>query len=295
MRWTLEAFVHRVLDAVPAGDEVRFQLQRRVAGAVPIDDRRLRRELDYAKEHLSVLRDAMHDPSNASVLEFGAGRHLTVAMAIAAVGPNVVASDVAKLMRPDLVQDAARRSCMPALGPIAVADDVLGALLDLGVTYRKMTPGSFDRVRDQTIDLLYSTSVLEHIPVEEISTLLQEARRVLSPAGRISLIVDYTDHYAYGDPSISSFNFLSVPEAKWLARYSPSGHFQNRLRHDDAVDLLEKAGFTVVVKNVNGPREQDLTWLREADLDVPFADIPPERLGIRSAHLVARHARADDG
>lgn len=54
--------MHRVLDAFPGGDELRFQAQRRITGAVPIDDRRLQREFDYAEQHLSVLREAVREP-----------------------------------------------------------------------------------------------------------------------------------------------------------------------------------------------------------------------------------------
>lgn len=114
--------------------------------------------------------------------QFGAGRHLTVAMALAAAGPTVVATDVSELMRPDLVQDAARRSGIPELERVADAADLDGALVELGVSYRKMSPGSFAGVPDAGVDLVYSTSVLEHIPVDEIRPLLAEARRALSSA-----------------------------------------------------------------------------------------------------------------
>lgn len=293
MRWTFEAFIHRVLDALPGGDDIRLQVQRWITGAVPIDDRRLQREVAYAKQHLSVLKEAARDVSRTTLLEFGAGRHLTVAMTLAAEGPTVMATDVSELMRADLVRDAARRSGISALQRIAAASDLNEALLELGVRYQKMSPGSFAGVPDASVDLVYSTSVLEHIPVNEIRPLLAEARRVLSPGGRMSLIVDYTDHYAYGDSRISSFNFLSVPAEKWSRRYSPSGHFQNRLRHGQTVQLIEDAGFSVEARDLNPPRDEDLTWLQAADLDAPYDGLSPEDLGIRSAHLVARHSVLD--
>ena len=286
MKWTIEAAALRVFDRVPAGQWIHHQLQRRIARSFPIDDSRMARERRYASQHLATM--APGAPSDVRALEFGAGRHLSVAMAMIGAGVTHVTSvDVSRLAQPDLVADAARRLDFDVLGPIAVADDPIEALRDIGVSYEVLPPSSFAGIADGSIDLVFSTSVLEHVPADQLPALLDECRRVLRPGGRLSSIVDYKDHYGYSDSALPSHHFLAVPEAAWFAKYSPAIHFQSRLRHDDLLDLLHRAGFDSEVISLVPPSSDDIEWIQHAELDTPFVGLDPQRVGIREAHIVS--------
>lgn len=281
MRWTTEARILRLLDRIPGGSELHYQVQRRLIRSFPLNESRFAREVAYARRHLAAHGSGL---AGLSALEFGAGRHLTVALAIALEGSNVTAFDVSPLARVELVRDAAHR-----LGSRVPPDgDVTSVLRSLGVDYRMMSSNRFPGVEDCSIDLVYSTSVLEHVPGADLPPLMDEVCRVLRPGGVASFVVDYKDHYSYGDRTLPSLHFLTVKEEDWFARYSPSNHFQNRLRHADVVRILEEAGLAVETRDQVGPSDADLAWLAAADLDEPFAGRPYDDLAVDEAHIVAR-------
>ena len=287
MKWRIEARILRALDAIPLGDSLHYLAQRRLVGSFPISDERLERERRYAREHLSVLHNAKPLES-VSALEFGAGRHLAASMAMIAAGVHdVTTTDVSRLVRPDLVRDAARRLGDPELRQLPEAEDLGTALEAIGLRYRLTPPSTFAGVEDHCVDLVFATSVLEHVPEEEISSLLSEAKRVMTPTGRLSLIVDYKDHYSYSDPSLPRFHFLSIPRQQWFSRFSPPNHFQNRLRHHQVVRLLRDVGFEVDLVRAAEPSSMDLEWLVQTSLDDEFAAMSPDLLGVGEAHLVA--------
>ena len=91
-----------------------------------------------------------------------------------------------------------------------------------------------------SIDFVCSTSTLEHIPLADIKSIVTECTRICRIGALLSMVIDYHDHYATADHAISRFNFYKFPDWLWWW-YSPSNHFQNRLRHGDYERLF--AGF----------------------------------------------------
>jgi SAM-dependent methyltransferase len=91
---------------------------------------------------------------------------------------------------------------------------------------------------DHSIDYHVSFTVLEHIPPALLRDILAEGRRLLRPTGRFVHCVDFSDHFAHSDSSLSPINFLSYSEAEW-ARYAGNRYmYHNRLRVDELADLL---------------------------------------------------------
>ncbi len=139
---------------------------------------------------------------------------------------------------------------------------------------------------DEAFDFASSTSTLEHVPRAEIPPLLAECRRLLRPGGVITLLIDYKDHYGAFDPSCSVYNFLRFSDRRWR-KYSPSFHFQNRLRHSDYVHLVELAGFEIAEVTTVDPTDADRRWLQDNEIDSSFAGYAPDDLLTRDAHIVA--------
>jgi hypothetical protein len=111
-----------------------------------------------------------------------------------------------------------------------------------------------------------------------------ECRRLLSAAGVMSLLIDYTDHYAYFDSTISLYNYLQYSDSTW-APFSPSLHYQNRLRHRDYVDLLGEAGFQLVEEQRFGTNPEAVQHL---SIDRRFSTYTSEELAVGSALILAR-------
>ena len=101
---------------------------------------------------------------------------------------------------------------------------------------------------DGSIDACISTNTLEHIPENSIRLIFKELQRVLKANGVVSARIDYSDHYAHTDSSISLLNYLQYSDAEWK-KFNHNSHYQNRLRHYDYVELFKSCGFEIVEQN----------------------------------------------
>jgi predicted SAM-dependent methyltransferase len=124
------------------------------------------------------------------------------------------------------------------------------------ITYRAPFDAGDTKLPDGSIDLISTTSVWEHIPRAQIPRLLRECARLCHAGSIMSHAIDYTDHYAHSDPSITRYNFLQFTPEQW-ERYNPDIHYQNRLRHSDYRDMFEDAGFDVVEEHVWMPEDSE--------------------------------------
>ena len=100
-----------------------------------------------------------------------------------------------------------------------------------------------------SIDACISTNTLEHIPKFDIILIFAELYRKLKDEGIVSLIIDYSDHYAHTDNNISLLNFLKYSQHQWK-RYNHNIHFQNRLRHYEYIAIFEKIGFRTIKEDL---------------------------------------------
>jgi hypothetical protein len=137
----------------------------------------------------------------------------------------------------------------------------------------------------QSIDLIHSTNTMEHIPPADLRLILGECRRLLAPAGLVSLYIDYRDHYSYADRGISVYNFLQYSDAAW-SRFNSSLQYQNRLRHPDYLELAGQCGFRILSERRVAPSDTDRRLLRRLELDARFRRYDCEDLAVQGAHLV---------
>jgi hypothetical protein len=86
---------------------------------------------------------------------------------------------------------------------------------------------------------------LEHIPRDSIIGIFTELKRIVRPGGLISAVIDYSDHYAHTDGSISLLNFLRL-SGREFDKYNHRVHFQNRLRHYDYEEIFAGLGFEIL-------------------------------------------------
>jgi hypothetical protein len=234
MGWRLKAMAFRVLE-LPGGMHAHYLLQRHVTRTWPRPATTLVSLQNIARR---VVEDyARHvGGTPSSVLEIGAGRDLAVPLALRRLGvAKVIASDVNRLARLDLIQHAARR--------ILTGDVTLESwdqLERFGVCYR--APHDVTDT-DQKVDCSCSNEVLEHIPPDQLVRLLAGLRAVT--IGITTHSIDYSDHYARSDSRLSRFNFLKYDDAQWRP-FNSSLQYVNRLRHSDYVRLFREAGFAIL-------------------------------------------------
>jgi 2-polyprenyl-3-methyl-5-hydroxy-6-metoxy-1,4-benzoquinol methylase len=242
MHWKAKAAAFRALEW-PGGAAVHYFLQRHVTRTWP----RAKGTLDALWNIAGrVLEDCTNHATPAlptSVLEVGAGRDLAVPLALNRRGvTRVVASDVTRLARLDLVRHAAhhmaQKSAIPFPGRLATWGD----LEQIGIYYR--APETIGASYPEAFDCSCSNEVLEHVPEPALRRLIAGLKAATRPGGISTHSIDYSDHYARSDRNVTRFNFLTYSDAQW-ARYNGGLQHLNRLRHSDYLRIFREAGFTI--------------------------------------------------
>lgn len=298
MRWQLKALTQQVFSRVPGGTSLNELAQEHVTRGLKVTPELLERIRLSAARHWQAVRDLLpdEDPQQLAGYEFGAGWHLGVAVALSfeGVGSQVLV-DRSPLARPDLV--CATIAAIAATGDpepsgphrAEAPAEIDAALSALGIRYLAPRDARATGLPAASVDFVTSTSTLEHIPEADLDAVLRECHRLLRPGGVLSAIIDYGDHYAHADASITSVNFLKYGPRQWKL-YSPALHFQNRLRHSDHVARIANAGFEIVVEHASPGNDADRALVASSRLHAAFFDRDPEDLIAREGHIVARRA-----
>ena len=298
VNWRMKAGLHTALSAVPFGSRLNYTFQRHVSHSLPASDEVLRECVQSARDHLDARARFGTVPLDESVFfEFGAGWHLGVAFAFAALGVRrQILVDIRPLIRPELLAHTVDRlqalskelDLEANLHPFDVDGDPIAALRTYGIDYRAPVDARATDVATATIDCVTSTSTLEHIPAADIPAILSECRRILRPGGLLTAWIDYKDHYATFDGSVTPYNFLRYSERRWSRFYSPSLPYQNRLRHADYVRMIADAGFEIVEVREIAATSEDLAALSAMRTDPTFSAYTPQQLAVRDGWFVAR-------
>jgi SAM-dependent methyltransferase len=95
-------------------------------------------------------------------------------------------------------------------------------------------------ISDQSIDLIFSNAVLEHL--YNLETAFSHLARITKPGGLGIHQVDFRDHRDYSRP----LEHLLFKEAEFYGKFkAKQGEFGNRIRPREMWQLLESVGFEV--------------------------------------------------
>lgn len=243
---------------------------------------------DYAMRTFDLhIRRAFPDGrlDGKTVLEIGPGDSLASAVAARAHGATeTLLVDAGAYARRDVdlyhamaLALAERGQAPPDLSDALTLDEVLSRC-----SARYLTAGvdAFATLPDRSVDLIWSHSVLEHIPLKQLPLLMAEMRRVLKPDGRMSHNIDFQDHLSHG------LNSLRFSEAVWESpTMRNAGFYTNRVRARTLHEMIRQAGFDLIVEDFG--RWPKLPLARR-DLDPAFRDLTDDELSICTSHLLAR-------
>ena len=100
---------------------------------------------------------------------------------------------------------------------------------------------SLKTIEDESIDYIFSHSVMEHIRKYELNDLIKEMYRILKPNGVISHNINYKDHLD------ESLNNLRFSERLWESKFfANSGFYTNRIPAVEMHQYFKKNGFNIV-------------------------------------------------
>lgn len=255
MNWRLKCLGFKLFEALPFGGAAYRLAQRLVTG------RYLPKISESRLKTYNIPVAVFSQIDNARVaLEFGAGRALTTPLLLSAAGAErVYAVDLQRLAHIDQVNAAIGELARLTDGDWTPVDSFAQLKERYGIVYQAPGDARSTGLADGSVDFVYSTATLEHIPPNQIVAIMRECRRILRTSGRVCFTIDYHDHYASADRSIGYMNFYQFGEEEWR-RYNPDSHFQNRLRHSDYVSLFRKEGWEILIQEPHFERwsESDL-------------------------------------
>ena len=137
---------------------------------------------------------------------------------------------------------------------------------------------------EQSVDLIFSTVVFEHIDKKFLSGLLDEFKRIASTNSVMTHYIGLADQYASFDKSITPLNFLKYNERWWRLFNNPVIP-QSRLRIADYRELFNASGWEIAEERNTVGSPDDLDKIRLAP---EFTRHKKEDLLILFSWLVAR-------
>jgi Methyltransferase domain len=304
--WLIKSATHRVISWLPNPQSWNYPLQKYVTKTAAISKGGFEFKLERGRRMIEEYQAHAPRPREAfTVLELGTGWYPIIPIAMYLSGAaKVWTVDVVSLLRPEqlrallqlfsnaadqgelfrilpcarserlaklreLLQDKTTRAPRQILAEINIESFVMDA------RHTSIAPGS--------IDLIFSESVLIHVPENVTPGIFQEFRRVAAPNAVMVHSIILSDHYARFDPRITDFNLLKYSRGAWRFLNSPV-EYQSRFRITDYRRMHESAGFRIVRENSTRGSKTDLESVR---LDADFCTYPMDDLLVTYAWVVS--------
>lgn len=153
--------------------------------------------------------------------------------------------------------------------------------------YQYRCPMDLSSIEAQSVDLIVSRAVLEHVPIRELGGLHAGLARALKPGGLAVHLIDHSDHFEHRDKSISRVNFLRFSQRTWSAIEMLTATSQNRLRHSDHARALKQSGLTLLHED-GRPDPGALDALTSLKINAAFVEKTPEDLATLTSLFVLK-------
>jgi hypothetical protein len=178
------------------------------------------------------------------VFEFGAGQNLAQNIFLSDLCRRQILFDIERIIDFQLVRIAVNFLFFSKL--ISRHFNVINEedLKLYGLEYYAPADANDTCLSDSSVTAVISTDTFEHVPRENLHTILTEMKRIMKPDAILSAKIDYSDHYSHTDRNIGDLNFLKFSELEWN-KYNHNCHFQNRMRHNDYRDMFIEIGFEI--------------------------------------------------
>jgi hypothetical protein len=304
MDWRVKAAVQGLLAKVPGGTSVNDLLQRAVGGrrdeGTHIDTKF---KADWLV-HQNILRRVGCAIQDRNLLEIGAGWLPVFPLCYALAGargchtydlnyhldPSTVPIALKHLER-HLAEIAVAAGESPSVVRsrwlrFAEADSGERILAVAGIHYCAPADATATGLPDDSVDLVFSNSVLEHITPVVLGPMMQESYRLLRTGGLSLHSVNCGDHYAYFDRSITPIHYLRYTERQWKI-WNNDILYQNRLRAGDFVAAAQAAQMDILV-DLRTSRPDLLKELNQLPIAPEFRPYTDEDLCCTSVTFAAR-------
>jgi SAM-dependent methyltransferase len=153
------------------------------------------------------------------------------------------------------------------------------------IVYVAPGDGTHTDLPDQSVDLVYSYYVMEHLPPNVIDDLMVETKRILRPNGIAFHVIGLMDHYANASNGLSRVNFLRYPAPIWSFFTGNRISYHNRLREQQFIDVFQRYGAEIRhLEHRIDPN--DVEAAANMRVDKTFEGLTPEQLAVHHTEIV---------
>ena len=207
-------------------------------------------ELEYSRKiffgHLNDMRE-IRDIKNPTILEIGPGDGISTAIYASELNSTKVYlidvddyadKDIKKYIRIIETIDKKNKKDISKINSIAEI------LKKFNAHYLTNGIESLKTIKDESIDYLFSHSVLEHIKLSEFESFIKEIHRIMKPKGLISHNINFKDHLG------ESLNNYRFSEKIWESNlFANSGFYTNRIPARKMHNSFKEVGFNLLWEN----------------------------------------------
>ncbi len=296
--WQVECAINTAKSLLPFQNQLRAAKRRLTPPKLTIVHELA---LKGGLKQIAELRRLDIDLGGKTALEIGSGWYPVIPLVFRAAGAErVYLTDAHRLLHPRTVVATAefllaRKERIAAElgvseGSIeALFGDLherrLDALLErLGLSY--IAPFDASKAMPQ-VDVVFSHTVLEHIPPEVLAMIFKGVKSGLKPGGVMSHGIDHSDHRTAGKKEGNLIDFLRYSDRVWRLMCINPQDYTNRLRHPDYLRLLDESGYEVIFQN-SYVSQGSLRALETMPLAERFRGLDPTDVCTTWSHLIAR-------
>jgi hypothetical protein len=270
--------------------------------------------IDKGLDNLAMIRKLTRfDPENKRILEVGTGRHGIDCLILYVLGAEAIYTFDHVLHLEKDIMASAIEPLRGRLDEISVKFEVDKGEMSERIE-KIVTDGSLEDMlsscntkyfkypiheaglKPESIDLFFSESVLQRIPVDHLKQIIAALSELLSSAGISFHRIDCKDINSqdrFYDSGLWALHYLKYSDFVWNLICSEKFNSQNRLREFEFIDLLENAGLkSLYVESLR--KKEDLERLRDFPLSKRFKEMPLEEVAVRCSKIVSTKSYVTD-
>ena len=139
---------------------------------------------------------------------------------------------------------------------------------------------SIKKIPSNSVDLIFSQAVMEHIRKKDFEAMNSELYRVLKKDGVISHQIDLRDHLGGG------LNNLRFSDSLWESNFFvKSGFYTNRISFDKMISIFENLSFKYEILNV---QKWKLLPIKKYKIDKKYRNQDEENLRVKVFDILLR-------
>jgi SAM-dependent methyltransferase len=309
MNWKLKAKLQNLISLLPSDISYKlyYLIQKKFGGYknyTPMN------RFPAGIKTWKFILDNGYNPVNKTFFEVGTGRVPIIPISFWLMGAKkVVTIDVNPYVEEDLMKKCLiyikenKSQIVDLFGDLLILDRLdklielnnisnlnLSKVLELcNIVYIAPGDASSTGLESKSIDIHTSLTVFEHIPYEILEKIIEEGKRIVKKDGLYIHRIDYSDHFAQNDKSITQINFLQYNQKEW-DRYAGNRYmYMNRLRHDDFINLFKSNGHEFIeVQTIENQRSKELLESGRFELDEQFKSKTIDVLSITGSWFLSK-------